>query len=229
MAKRERIPDEEELAIVTLGSMNPAIFQPEWFIRNGMISEDTRTEIKVISHDVTEIQLGNVRLVSIGERIVLSTTNVAYAEAMLDFAQGIFSKLSHTPLTACGINHGTLYSVDSVEYWHLIGDTLAPKEIWRTVGDDPGMQTLEIKIPVKGTFPGYRVFTIQPAPATHPKHPAIRFRVNNHFSIDQIPKENQTTPSAPLVQRFLTERWGDATQSARQIADKIFESIPRPK
>lgn len=230
MAVKTLVPRVETLNIVMAGSINPAIFHPDWFIRHQMISEDAATDVAVVSHDISEVRLGNVNLVSVADKLILSTTNIAYAEILQDLAKGILAKLPHTPLKACGINHEAVYSADSVEHWHRIGHTLAPKEIWESLGSQPGLRRLEIEFPISdGDFPGIQLVTVEPMPTRHSFHPALRFRSNTHFGIDQIQNRPEGLElNAPvLIDRFLTERWKDATTGARRVATKVFEKIPK--
>jgi hypothetical protein len=53
MPKAAPDPFSESLNVVLVGSFNPAIFQPEWFVRQKLISADTAWKVGVVSPDVT--------------------------------------------------------------------------------------------------------------------------------------------------------------------------------
>ena len=131
-----------------VGSFNPAIFHPQWFIRHELIGEEEADPhgVKVVSSEVTEIRISEIRLVCIGDRLTLGTQNIAYEEKLRDLAEGILSLLLHTPIRACGINPSAHYQLENVDYWHKIGHTLAPKElIWNDLFVTPGLKNLTIQ------------------------------------------------------------------------------------
>lgn len=166
MATGTRTPEAEGLEVVVVGSFNPAIFHPDWFLHQGLIAEDDAKEakIKLVSNEVSEIQLCGLRLVCISERFLIGTSVISQAPRMHDLLSNIFTLLSHIPVTACGINPWVHYGVSSVDYWHKIGHTLAPKElIWNGLLEKPGMQSLVIKAPRKGEFPGEINVTVEPS------------------------------------------------------------------
>jgi hypothetical protein len=52
-------PDAQGIDVVLVGSFNPAIFHPQWFLRHGLIGEEEADPqgVKVVSADVTEIRV----------------------------------------------------------------------------------------------------------------------------------------------------------------------------
>ena len=166
MSNVTRTPEAEGLDVVLVGSFNPAIFHPEWFFRQGLIAEQDALEAKIqdVSGEITVAQLCGLRLQCVGDRFSLGTNNVSLAERMQDLILQTFTLLSHTPITACGINPRVHYSVVSTDYWHKIGHTLAPKEpVWNDLFEQPGMQSLTIKAPRTGEFPGEINATVEPS------------------------------------------------------------------
>ena len=51
---RQRRPTKAEgIALVFLGSFNPAIFQPEWFMRHGLIADKQDSlQLEAVTNDV---------------------------------------------------------------------------------------------------------------------------------------------------------------------------------
>lgn len=106
MSTATRTPEAEGLDLVLVGSFNPAIFHPEWFFRQGIITEQDAKEAKVqdVSSEITIIQMCGILLQCVSDRFSLGTKNISNAERMQDLIRQTFSLLSHTPITACGIN-----------------------------------------------------------------------------------------------------------------------------
>lgn len=222
MSTSTRTPEAESLDIVVVGAFNPAIFHPDWFLRQKLIGEEDAKEakIKLVSNEVSEVQLCGLRLVCISERLSIGTSNISQAARMQDLLANIFTLLSHIPVTACGINPSVHYAVSSVEYWHKIGHTLAPKElIWDQLLAQPGMQSLTIKARRAGEYPGDTYVTVEPSAKFFP---GVFVRSNYHFP---LPQTEVHTGAAAVLLKFLEAEWEPACAMARHVAEKIFEKI----
>jgi hypothetical protein len=222
MAIIQRAPESEGLEIVLVGSFNSAIFHPQWFLRQGLIGEQEAIEsdIKVVSPDITDVRFGGLRILCVGDRLTLGTSNVAYSEKLRDLVEAVLGLLPHTPIHACGINPGVHYRVDSVAYWHKIGHALAPKDlVWNDLFPDSGMQNLIIKAPRKGDYPGEINITVQPS--TRYK-PGVSILVNWHYDVRTDLKQ---TGGADAIRAFIHSEWDSVCRQARRVAEKIFEKI----
>jgi hypothetical protein len=126
MTASSRIPESEGLDVVAVGSFNPAIFHPEWFLRHKLIAEEDAKEatVKLMSNDVSEVQLCGLRLVCVSDRFSLGTSNISQAARLQDLLLNIFALLPHIPVTACGINPWAHYTISDTAYCHKIGHTL---------------------------------------------------------------------------------------------------------
>ena len=222
MSAATRTPEAEGLDVVLVGSFNPAIFHPEWFFRQDLIAEQEAREAKIndVSGEITIVQMCGILLQCVGDRFSFSTRNISNAERMQDLIRRTFALLSHTPITACGINPHVQYSVGNVDYWHKIGHTLAPKGlIWNELLETPGMQSLTVKAPRKGEYPGEINVTVEPS-VKHP--PGIFLKVNYHYS---LPPEVVHAGSAELLLKFIEADWKPACGMARKVAEHIFTQI----
>jgi hypothetical protein len=226
MSTSNHIPDAEGLEVVVIGSFNPAIFHPEWFLGQKFIAEEeaksSEEHLNVVGREVTDIQLCGMKLLCLHDRLSLNTSNISKAARMQDLLLQIFTTLSHIPITACGINPHAHYRVSDVNYWHKIGHTLAPKDlVWGELLEQPGMQSLLIKAQRKGEFPGETYLGIEPSLDSR-FHPGIFVRANYHFP---FPKETIHSGSAELLLKFLKTDWEQACAKARGVADKVFDKI----
>jgi hypothetical protein len=157
MAETVRNLESEMLEVVMLGSFNPAILHPQWFLRQKLIGEEEAlaARIKVVATEVTDVSFAGIHITCLNQSLVLNIQNMAFLTKLLDLIDGILNLLPHVPLHACGINPSAHYRVETVEYWHKIGHTLAPKKlIWEPLFPEPGMQNLTIKSPRKGNIRG---------------------------------------------------------------------------
>ena len=220
----ERHPDAEDINVVLIGSFNPGIFHPEWFRRQEILlpAESENAKTRIVSPDVTEIFFLDMKLDVLPDRFVLRTQDASRAEKLNDIVQGVFRRLHHTPITACGINNEIHFDLGDEGYWHKIGHSLAPKElVWNDVLSRPGMQSLTIKGVRSGDFPGEINVTIQPS---------ARFRYglfvssNYHYS---VPLDDAGTPRSERVIDYLTDEWKTALEQARRVAYCIFAKITK--
>jgi hypothetical protein len=226
MSTNHLIPAAEALDIVVLGAFNPAIFHPEWFLRQKLISEaeanSSDTNINVVGKDVAEINLSGMKIFCMNDRFSIGTSNISQAARMQDFLLQTFTTLSHVPVTACGINPQAHYRVKDESFWHKIGDTLAPKDlIWRDLVEQPGMQSLMIKALRKGEFEGETLLWVEPSQDKR-FHPGIFVRANYSHTFS---KESLHAQSTELLTKFLKTEWDSACSMARIVAEKIFDKI----
>ena len=207
MSASTQTPEAEGLDVVLVGSFNPAIFHPDWFLRQGLIGEQDAKEAKIqdVSGEISVAQLCGMRLQCVGDRFSLGTNNVSLAERMQDLILQTFTLLSPTPIIACGINPRVHYSVGNVDYWHKIGHSLSPKElVWNEILDHPGMQSLTVKAPRGGEFPGEINLTVEPS-GKFP--PGVFVKANYHYG---LPTETVHGGAAELALKFIRAEWKPA-------------------
>ncbi len=223
MSAINQILEAEELSVVIVGSFNPAIFHPEWFLRQKLISDQDAKEarINVVSSQVTDVQLCGIKLVCFPDRFSLGTSNISHAARIQDLLVQIFTLLPHTPIKACGINLVAHFQVNSVEYWHKIDHTLAPKQlIWNGLFERPGMQSLVIKAPREGGFPGEINIAVEPLPQYPPW--IVVVRSNYHYG---LPADSVHVGATELLLTFLKREWDTACGMARRVANTILDKI----
>ena len=222
MAATTRTPEAEGLDVVVLGSFNPAIFHPEWFLSQKLIDEQDAkaATVSVVSHEFTNVLLCGVKLFCLPDRFSLGCSNISQAARIQDLFGQVFRLLPHTPITACGINPYAHFSVGTIDYWHKIGHTLAPKDlVWDGLVKQPGMQNLTIKALREGEFSGEFNITVEPS-TSFPA--AICVRSNCHYG---LPKELVHSGGAAMLIRFIESEWNTACAIPRRVANTIFDKI----
>jgi len=130
-------PEIDAAAIVLLGSFNPKIFQPFWFARHGLVSDDEAdsANISVIHSDITAFEIESFTLRVERERFALER-KIAPLIVISDLAGRVFGDLlPHTPLRALGINRHVHFDVGDAEKRDRIGEMLAPRLPWGKWGE----------------------------------------------------------------------------------------------
>lgn len=142
-------------SIVAIGAFNPAIFSPDWLERNDLIGKSDADEVReasvgkslIVSHEATFFETKWFALQVLEQQFSL-TSKDALSPAFKDLAVGIFQLVPHTPVTAVGLNFLGHFKLASEDECHRVGDTLAPKDIWKALYPDesPGLADLTIRI-----------------------------------------------------------------------------------
>jgi hypothetical protein len=213
--------EEEFLAVVCIGSFNPAIFHPQWFIRMDLINEvdAAASSVKVLSHEVTDVSFSGIELQSLPERLTFKTPNPARYEQLQDLLIKTLQTLPHMPMRACGINRALHYKVDTEDYWHKIGHSLVPKEpIWKTIFPDPLTRSVGIQQKRKGAFPGEINIDVVPSVKYIP---GLFVQSNWHYGVP----ESKQAVSCEAVIEYLRSEWKEASSQASVVADAIFKNI----
>lgn len=221
-----RVPDAEQISIVLLGSLNPGIFHPEWFRRQGILlpQEAEEAKTRIVSPEVTELRFLDMKLDVFPDRLVLDTADVSRGEKLQDILLNVLTKLPHTPITACGLNNSIQFDLNDEAYWHAIGHTIVPKElIWNNVLEQPGMEFLTIKGVRSGEFPGE--ININVAPSKKFKH---GFLVSSNYHYPILTNERDTPPSEHAI-KYLQNMWKPALEKAREVAYQILDKVKKPQ
>jgi hypothetical protein len=212
----ERIPEISEASLVLVGSFNASIFQPEWFARQGLLSQsevDT-AKITIVHPEICQFETETLTIQVTKERFIASSKQDASPAPLRDLVLGTFFILEHTPITAMGINRLMHFRMESDEKWHQLGDKLAPKEGWKDVLEGrPGMRSLLITAerlqPVKSTV------NAKVEPSTR-IHPGAYFEINEHFPGAEV-------DSAKSLLDVLREHWEGAQIYGSTIANHILD------
>lgn len=209
---------DAEISIVLVGNFNPAIFHPEWFLRQNLLAE-VETEnaaVKFVSGNVTDVSFLDFGLQVVMNRLVVKTSDATKTPKICDLVYGLLVKLPHTPITAIGLNHTFHLPLDNIDTWHRIGHTLAPKElVWNDLYQTPGMTSVGIQSPRKGDFAGVINILVQPSG----KFPHSIFISSNH---EFQPKPEE---SALQARGFIQEAAGYAFKEGNRVAEEIFRKI----
>jgi hypothetical protein len=220
----QRVPEINGASIVLTGSFNPAIFQPQWFVRQNLLPEaeaETAKNLVLLAQQAAQVcdfETERFRIQVTTDRFMVMSKAAANPIPIRDLLLGTFFILEHTPATAVGLNRHMHFHLDTVEDWHQLGDRLAPKDGWKGIlrGGRPGMRSLLIQSSLDGSEnPAAPQLFVKVEPSTQVKQGAY-FETNESYSF---------TKDTPLktIMDLVRERWEEAYNHATEIADYILD------
>lgn len=202
-------------SVVLIGSFNPAIFQPEWFARNGLMpqGEVDDAKVQVVHPQVSQFETERFVVQVTLERFNAQTKPSATVEPLRDLVLGTFYILEHTPITAMGLNRLMHFALGSEHSWHNLGDKLVPKEPWKQVLDQrPGLRTVEIIAQQQEGSVASVMVKVQPSVLVQW---GAYFEVNEHY-----PASEQ--PALKSMMGILKDRWEGMQENGERIAKHIL-------
>lgn len=216
----QHIPDVNAASVVLLGTFNPSIFQPQWFVRQNLLpqEEGDKADVKVIAPQICQFETERFKIQVTTNQFSATSKPDANPAPLRELALGTFYVLEHTPLSALGLNREMHFSMPSEGAWHEVGDKLAPKNGWAGIlRGRPGMALLSIQAEIPD-FPnpteGTRL-TVRVAPSGATKF-GVYFHTNENYN---APKDGELNY---LMERIRV-RWEGAYNYAAEIADYILD------
>ncbi len=223
-------PEIIEVAIVLVGNLNPRIFTPDWFARNGLLTAREADEADI---DVVHAQLTNFNMewlvVRVEQERFQARTSVAPYVRISDLVVRTFREfLSHTPLTQMGINLDVHFDVGSFEARDRIGEMLAPKGPWgewepRLAAGEArkhgGMTSLSMQQrTVDDRAEGFIQAKVGPSKRIGQGHTGIYMQVNDHYEVE---KPDEVASSEEIVD-ILKDRFEPSLERSKWIIDQIM-------
>jgi len=234
-------PSLDQTSVVLLGSFNPAIMQPAWFAMNNILGKNDceSAVVNVIHPEMTSFIAGEYTFMIEPQRFTVSCDYI-YCEMVRDLVLSVFgSLLTHTPISALGINRGIHF--DTGDFWvrDKVGLALAPTSAWGKWGDEiagpkdniekhGGMFHLAMRqMRQEPDTPGYIQASIQPS--NHPsfRNSGIFMFINNHYDLyknSSVENLKVVADSKPMVET-LDKHWKFSVEKTSFIIDQIKELV----
>ena len=212
--------ESDGAAIVLVGQFNPAIIQPSWLARWGLIRGDEAdtANLEGIVPEASRFAIADWLNVSVStDRFQLAARDQAHFGPLRDLAVGIFELLAHTPVSAFGVNRAMHYSIESKELWHAIGHALAPKHYWNALLPPVGMRSLQVEGHRKGSPAKSAAMTVEPSARVDP---GVYLAYNEHFALDE-------SEGSEVWLELFREHWDSALDFAGDLADSVLEEALR--
>ena len=201
--------------IVLVGSFNPGIFQPQWFVRQRLMSEEQGhdAKIRLIAPGFSSFETDSFVIHVTEQQFIAASKPEASPAPLRDLVTGTFAILEHTPVTAMGLNCQRHVPMETEAEWHEIGDKLAPKECWNAVLEGrPGL--LSMTILTNKAEPKGAQFRIKVEPSQVIRF-GVYFETNEHYP--------DTEPdSLRRLMVVLNERWEESQNEASRIIKHIL-------
>lgn len=213
------VPEVNTLSVVFVGSFNPAIFHPEWFAKNGIISavDLEGQDVEVVHNELSKFSIQWASFEVTHDRFIAHTSDMAQSGPLRDLLASTFNILKHTPLKQMGFNRKMLFQVPDEEVWHQVGDALAPKDIWHQfIPQRAGLLKLVIKSPRPDDYHGSINIEVSPVRSDQIGF-GVQINVNNHFDIDDI--------STSEALNILSSRWDDMSDWALKVSHDTLNKI----
>jgi hypothetical protein len=210
------LPEVAGASFVLVGSFNPRIFHPGWFVRNALLPEGTETtaNVEIVNNDFCAFETDWFRLEVLSERLTLRSLAVPAIETLRDLMLGSLRILRHTPVRKLGLNTHSHYRLPDEAAWHAFGHRLAPKErLWAPILDNPGTLVLLVEGSRPDSYEGHVRVKVEPSP-----------RVQYGIFIDTNDEYRRAeSDSAEWVEKVLVEEWEASRERAQAICAHLVQ------
>ncbi|MBI1211871.1 MAG: hypothetical protein GC190_10445 [Alphaproteobacteria bacterium] len=226
-------PQYSQIAIVLVGSFNPRIFNPDWFVRNDLLApaEANEAEVEIVHQQITKIGFDLFRIEVQPERFTAQTSSKPFVR-LKDLVVRTFKEvLPHTPIGKMGINLSVHFGVGSQANRDQIGYKLAPPEAWGAwatkirAGDADrhgGMMTLVMQQRDTDDRPrGYIQAIVQPSSKIE-ANSGVFVEINDHFEL----KSQDNLEGSLEIVGLLDSRFDDSVLRSEQIIDQVMALKP---
>ncbi len=228
-----RTPELLSSSIVAVGAFNPAIFSPDWLERNGLIGKGDADAVRdrdgsqgkslLISHQVSSFETTWFALQVLDNQFSL-TSKDALTPAFKDLAVGIFQLVPHTPVAAVGLNFFAHFKFSSEEEYHRLGDTLAPKGIWKALYPDESSGLADLTVKIQHWTRGEPLKTKDEKRISIQPSKIIKFGAfmsyNDHH--DVTPSEEGDVRPAERMATIIDQEWESSWRDAVRVFDGVL-------
>jgi hypothetical protein len=221
------LPEINATSVVLVGNLNPRIFRPDWFAKNGLISEQELEEvdIEVIHKEITAFRLDWANFRIEPNRFIIETEEAPFVR-IADLTVRTFKEfLTHTPIGMLGINRKVHFPVKDDATRDRIGESLAPKDPW-------GEWSNDLKRSEANTHGGMRSLTMEQAVVDDRVKGAIRAKIepsnkvkfgiymeiNDHYEVENFDSVN----GCDEIIGLLESRFDLSINKSEWIIDQIM-------
>ena len=225
-------PERKEYSCVLIGDFNPAMFQPEWFYKNNIISledvdyaRDQSSNCPIIITPQLTVFKTSQLTIKIEQKKFCVIANKEPLISLKDFILKTFEKLSSFIIIAYGFNYSAHYGLESPEIFQMVGDRLAPKQYWKRllkndiegVNRKSGLNSILMKYE-KENNEGYILTTLQPSGFIKN---GVYINSNNHFAIAV------SDTAAEIVMEKLDLGFDNAFNEMKEIQSDLLNEVTK--
>ena len=211
------------MSIVLLGDFQPGMFQPLWFLDNGVITKaEYEAIIKntgktfVVNNAITSFETDIISF-SVGQKRFQFLGKKEPFEKVIDSFKKVFDSLSTIPINAYGINFFFHLAVDNYKEMKTIGTLLAPRKYWESLYDTETQEDGLISMTMRKTTEyGCLNISIESSNAIKP---GIFLNFNFHHS------KKESSFVVGEIEEKLENQYKEYNSQVTKISDNIFEKI----
>lgn len=224
-------PDITGASVVLVGSFNPAILSPDWFVRQNLIKEVevVQNDAEFIVHpQVSQFKLDWCQVVSEPNRFTISGMRAPFVR-LADLTAKTFGEfLPHTPIRQLAMTRQVHFRVKNVDARDAFGYLLAPPGVWGHWGECIKARNAETRGGLRALTMQQRVFdsartgslsaTVEPSNLL-PKGVGVFVQINDTHDLP----EAATASGARAAAELLLESFDASMRSAESIIDHLME------
>lgn len=209
-------PVTDEGIAVVAGPFNPAIVQPSWLARHGLVSEADAdsAEIGMVHHLFVNFRCGPLVVQVDQQRLEVHCIHPDALPIARDLAAGIVTVLEHTPVRACGINR----HIHLPGEWDVLARRLVSAEVCSGVvgaGAAPASVVLRGR---RSEEAGALTLTLQRSELVPD---AVYFGYNEHYD------RSSSTAAVAFVRDTLDIHWEPAQRHFHDAAQALLAELRR--
>jgi len=210
---------QETASVVMVGSFNPSIFQPHWLALKGLIrtQEAEDASVAIIQEQVADFKTEWFRMQVVQNRFFTHTLDATHYGPIRDLVAGIFRLLSHTPVNRLVIVRSFHFQMDSIDDWHEVGNTLAPKGIWNPLIDGAGLRSMTMEGRRQGITDAVLFVKIEPSVP-------IKEGVFVEVTEEHKPSAGDEA-NAEWVPARLNKHWDTMMEYAEEVARSLLMEV----
>lgn len=208
-------------SIVLVGAFNPAIIHPAWFARfeilppSDLENIDDDKAFVLVSPDFSRFAIGWLSVQVTVDHFELSTVEADRIAPLRDVGVNIFRQLSHTPVSAMGINRTAHFPLPA-DGWTRIRSAVAPADRWSTLADASDLTSLTVQAErADSADPGYIRVTVEPSQRIDQ---GVFLAVNDHHDLT---RGDDVKEAAPVLD-VLDQGWTKALASHETYTDFVL-------
>ena len=207
--------------IVVMGDFNPAMFQPEWFRRHGLLRDAeidgaTSSDELILSRRFVHFETDWLEFQVTPQRLFAKARRPSHFRPLRDLVAGILRVVEDTPVAFVGLVRVLVRGLDSQTEWHRLEDMLVSKEPWSEFFEEPGMLSLEIT----GAPPSERAAreVVKLTPASDGEKVGVSFEVRVEYFVEELEPDNDAgETTAGLFSEIITEEWSEVSSHADSL------------
>lgn len=201
------------VSIALVGNFNPAIFNPDWFVRRDIVDSEAykRAEIGVIHPDIAEFSLDWINVRVEKTKAVFESTSAPWVRINDIVIKTFRDYLPQTPVTRFGINMSVHFEVGTFKQRKKMGDLLAPKGVWGDWAhaaneEKGGLISLTTRLIGPDDRPaGHVDVKVEPSIRLGKGRTGVYISVNDHYEMSEDGHQNNVVLVCDLIEKCFDE------------------------